>query len=442
MSLPPGWSVATLPEVIGADGVFADGDWVETKDQNASGNIRLTQLADVGDGLWRDRSDRYMTVEAAQRLGCTFLEPGDVLVARMPDPLGRACVFPGDPRRCVTAVDVCIVRPGRSSVDARWLMWCLNTPQLRQEVQALEAGTTRKRISRKNLATIPLPIPPLAEQRRIVTAIEEQLSRLDAAISELHSAAARLARMKLLILVAAFRNLDETIALKDVAEVRLGRQRSPKNHSGPTMRPYVRAANVTWRGLRLHDVKEMNFSPAEASTYELQPGDVLLAEASGSASEVGKPVVWNGEIAGCCFQNTLIRVRSRSFNPDYLRLVFLRSALLGQFAQAAPGVGIHHLGSSRLSKWPIPVCDDERQARLVEQVERQFTLVDALALRSEGVFGRGQTLRRAILASAFRGELAPQDPDDEPASILLERIAAERASAPKAARKLRERARA
>jgi type I restriction enzyme S subunit len=240
--------------------------------------------------------------------------------------------------------------------------------------------------------------------------------------------------MKLLILDAAFRDLTQTVPLKDVAAVRLGRQRSPKNHFGPTMRPYLRAANVTWHGIDLHDVKEMNFTPGEAEIYQLQPGDVLLAEASGSASEVGKPVIWRGEIEGCCFQNTLIRVRSQGSRPDYLRLIFLRAALLGQFAQAAPGVGIHHLGSSRLANWPIPLCSNDDQATLVADVERRFSLVDALQDHLRKVRQEADSLRRAILSQAFSGELVPQHPSDEAASVLLERIATERSVTPKPTR--------
>src|SRR5438105_1410381 len=94
--------------------------------------------------------------------------------------------------------------------------------------------------------------------------------------------------------------------LDAVAEVRLGRQRSPKNHVGTRMRPYLRAANVTWAGLDLSDVNEMHFTENESVTFELRPGDVLVAEASGSASEVGKPAIWRDQIPNCCFQNTLL----------------------------------------------------------------------------------------------------------------------------------------
>ena len=69
--------------------------------------------------------------------------------------------------------------------------------------------------------------------------------------------------------------------LAGVAEVRLGRQRSPKTATGERMRPYLRAANVKWGGLELSDVKEMAFTAAESETYELRPGDLLLGEAAG-----------------------------------------------------------------------------------------------------------------------------------------------------------------
>ncbi len=84
------------------------------------------------------------------------------------------------------------------------------------------------------------------------------------------------------------------VRLDSVAQVRLGRQRSPKNHKGPQMRRYVRSANVGWDGLILDDVKTMNFTDEEMRTYGLAPGDILLNEASGSEREVGKPAIWKG----------------------------------------------------------------------------------------------------------------------------------------------------
>jgi type I restriction enzyme S subunit len=147
----------------------------------------------------------------------------------------------------------------------------------------------------------------------------------------------------------------EAARLDQVAQVQLGRQRSPKNHLGDRMRPYVRAANLTWDGLALDDVKEMNFTEAESCVYELRRGDVLVAEASGSRDEVGKPAVWRGEIDGCCFQNTVVRVRTLGVAPEYLRYFLLGEARSGRIGRASPGVGIHHIGATRLAAWKVPV---------------------------------------------------------------------------------------
>ncbi len=202
-ALPPGWAIAKLPQLVSSEGVLIDGDWVESKDQDPAGPIRLTQLADVGDGVWRNRSSRYMTADKARELRCTFLEEGDVLVARMPDPLGRSCVFPGDAMRCVTVVDVCIIRPASPDVSNRWLSNFINAPDYRAAVHALQSGSTRKRISRKNLCTLDLPVPPAAEQRRIVDAIESYFSRLDDAVASLERAQRNLKRYRASVLKAA-----------------------------------------------------------------------------------------------------------------------------------------------------------------------------------------------------------------------------------------------
>jgi type I restriction enzyme S subunit len=163
---PKKWAVTTLGQMLHSAEVFTDGDWVESKDQDPSGNVRLIQLADVGEGYYIDKSRRFLTKEAALRLRCTFLNVGDVLVARMPDPLGRACIFPGDERESVTVVDVCVIRPGAKGPNPRWHIACINSPSVRAQIERMASGTTRSRISRGNLSKIELIEPPKDQQDR------------------------------------------------------------------------------------------------------------------------------------------------------------------------------------------------------------------------------------------------------------------------------------
>jgi type I restriction enzyme S subunit len=208
--------------------------------------------------------------------------------------------------------------------------------------------------------------------------------------------------------------------LGTIANVQLGRQRSPKNHHGPNMRPYLRAANVTWNGLALDDVKEMNFSAAEVTTFGLAPGDILLSEASGSASEVGKPAMWRSEIADYCFQNTLLRVRTRHLEPAYLLWFFKCLALSGQFARRSRGVGIHHLGAKALSEWSIPIAPKDEQKRIVAAIEEQFSRLDsgvAALMRARQNLKR---LRIAVLQAALNGKLSPHPGEESSNHALLE----------------------
>ncbi|RBY80908.1 restriction endonuclease subunit S [Geodermatophilus sp. TF02-6] len=164
------------------------------------------------------------------------------------------------------------------------------------------------------------------------------------------------------------------VRLDEIAEVRLGRQRSPKNHVGHDMRPYLRAANVGWDGLLLDDVKAMNFTAAEMKTYRLEPGDLLLNEASGSRHEVGKPALWQGEIPDCAFQNTLLRVRPRKASSRFLLHYFRHTASKGGFAERSRGVGIHHLGRDTLSSLPTPLPPVDEQKRIADILDHAESL--------------------------------------------------------------------
>ena len=200
------------------------------------------------------------------------------------------------------------------------------------------------------------------------------------------------------------------------------------------MRPYMRAANVTWNGISLHNVKEMDFTPAEFETYALRRGDLLLSEASGSASEVGKPAIWNDDVPDCCFQNTLIRVRAPEPLVPFLHLHFYKDALAGEFARAARGVGIHHLGAKTLSEWQIHLPPPGEQRRIVETVKSYFSRLYDVTATLERVRRNLKRYRASILKAAVEGRLVPTEAElaraegrnYEPASVLLKRILAER----------------
>jgi type I restriction enzyme S subunit len=215
-------------------------------------------------------------------------------------------------------------------------------------------------------------------------------------------------------------------SVEQLGDVQLGRQRSPKNRSNEFPTKYIRAANLTENGLDLSDVMDMEFQPHELETYRLHPGDVLLSEASGSPDQVGKPVVWNGEIEDCCFQNTVIRLRPVGMPSDYALTVFRHYYRSKLFAKVSAGVGINHLSAGKFSALPFPLSPLIEQTQIVIEVDEHLSQIDAAEVQIEHGLLRAARLRQSILKRAFEGKLVPQDPKDEPASALLERLRASR----------------
>lgn len=170
------------------------------------------------------------------------------------------------------------------------------------------------------------------------------------------------------------------------------------------MRPYLRAANVGWSGLLLDDVKMMNFTDAEMDTYRLQPGDIVLSEASGSPGEVGKPALWTGELDDCAFQNTLIRVRPTMHEPRFLLHYFRYVALTGGFLPSSRGVGINHLGRARLAGWRTPMPGLVEQQRIVEILEDHLFRLEAaeheLSRAAAKTLAAKRSLRELAIAPA------------------------------------------
>lgn len=139
--------------------VICDGDWIESKDQSESG-IRLIQTGNVGVGRYLDKEGRarYISQETFERLHCTEVFAGDVLVSRLPDPIGRACSIPDLTVRAITAVDCTILRFKEAAIAEFFLQYATSSEYF-NKIAILAGGSTRTRISRKEIEKLSVPIP-------------------------------------------------------------------------------------------------------------------------------------------------------------------------------------------------------------------------------------------------------------------------------------------
>jgi type I restriction enzyme S subunit len=150
---------------------FIDGDWIESKDQSDEG-IRLLQLADIGVRTFINKSRRYINEETFKRLRCFEVLPEDVLIARMPDPIGRACIVEEIGNKMITAVDCCVARVNKEHSNNRYLLHLVNTREFLHKANLLASGTTRQRIARKSLEVIKVPKPKLEIQEKIANELD------------------------------------------------------------------------------------------------------------------------------------------------------------------------------------------------------------------------------------------------------------------------------
>ncbi|GHG41141.1 hypothetical protein GCM10017784_40000 [Deinococcus indicus] len=284
-----------------------------------------------------------------------------------------------------------------------------------------------------------IPLPPLAEQVRIADKLDALLARVEAGRERLERVPKLLKRFRQSVLSAAvsgdltreWRGGNDhawiTATIGSFGAAILGRQRSPKYHSGANMRPYLRVQNVFEDLIDTNDVMEMVFDDKDYKTYRLEYGDILLNEGQ-SPHLLGRPAMFRNEIEDACFTNTLIRFRAGpDVVPEFALYTFRHYMHSGVFrGEGAITTNIAHLGLGRFTSLQMSVPPLAEQAEIIRRVESLFAIADRIEAKYAAALSSFDRLTPALLAKAFRGELVPQDPNDEPASVLLERICAAR----------------
>lgn len=186
--MPQAWTISKIKYLATEKGsLFMDGDWIES-DIIVEEGIRYLTTGNVWAGEYKEQGMGHITQKTFNKLNCLKVLPGDLVISRLNEPIGRACILPLDKEPFyVVAVDIVVLRPNKSC-DKRYLMYFMNTNGYAEEAGLTSRGTTMPRISRTILGNLNIVIPPLNEQQAIADYLDDKCAKIDALIKDKQAA--------------------------------------------------------------------------------------------------------------------------------------------------------------------------------------------------------------------------------------------------------------
>lgn len=365
--------------------------------------------------------------------------------------IGRAALFVNLPSfdRAVVDSHVTIVRSGKA-IDPAYLFGFIRSPAVQGRIEDMQSGSTNQvELNRSEIIDTRVPVAPLAEQRRIIRKANDLTARTARAHKELNRIPAHIARYRQRLLALAFSGeltaawrmslgteFGNEVVLEDVASGFNYGTAAKSSPSGDV--PVVRMGNIQdgkldWANLvYTSDEKEIK-------KYRLSDGDVLFNRTN-SPELVGKTAVFRGG-REAIYAGYLIRIRcSEALIPEYLS--YSLNSPAGRvycWAVKSDGVSQSNINAKKIAAFPFRLPSIEEQTEIIRRIESAFGWLDRIAADHAAASRLLPKLEAAILAKAFRGELVPQDPNNEPASALLSRVKAERERQPPKVRAKRPR---
>lgn len=422
-----------------------------------------------------NKNIRFISQEKANELKRHDFSKNDIILTKLGIPLGKACFVPDYLEWGIIVADIVRLKINHSHISKKFLIYSINSPIVSQKFALLTKGTTRPRVNLSKIRVMTLPIPPLPEQHRIVTRIEELLTQLDAGVASLKKVQAQLKRYRQAILKAAFEGRltqewrEEHKREIEPAQIFLERYKADlkKRLNGKVKlslpldeRDFPQLPNL-WTWTRIGAFVEIvrGASPRPAGSPRYFGGDIpwitvgeltkdekiYLTEVSSFVTEEGREnsrfikantllLTNSGATLGVpkitlidgCINDGSVALLGVDDVPKRYLYFFLKSQTK-RLRQINQGAAQPNLNTDIVRNIVVPFPPLEEQKEVICEIERHFSQIDHLENTITTSLRQAESLRQSILKQAFEGKLVPQDPSDEPASILLERIKAEKA---------------
>ncbi len=402
-----GWPKKMLADVCD---VFADGDWVESKDQSSHG-IRLIQTGNVGGGVFKDRGEkaRYISEATFRRLRCTEIFEGDCLISRLPDPVGRSCILPDTGERMITAVDCTIVRFNSMQLLPGFFNFYSQSLDYLKAVDSVTTGTTRNRISRSNLGLIPIPVPPLPEQQRIVGILDEAFEGIATAKA---NAERNLQNARALFeshLQSVFTRRGEGGVEKRLGEIAESISTGPfgtmlhKSDYVTDGIPLVNPMNIVDSRIIPSSKMMVNEETRERlRSYVLKAGDIVI----GRRGELGRcALVTEREEGWLCGTGSFFVRLSDCMDGKFFVALFGSQQFRSTLEGSAVGTTMSSLNHGILNDLRLPIPPIAVQKKEMAKADELLAKTQWLASIQEQKLAALDALKKSLLHQAFSGEL-------------------------------------
>lgn len=321
-------------------------------------------------------------------------------------------------------------------IDSKYVYY--NLKFSKNKAESVATGTTFKEISKVQFSNLNFPLPPLPEQRAIIKKIEALFSSLDAGISDLKKAQEQLKIYRQAVLKKAFEGIETEKSLGEIkVDSMIGLVKSNAEQFETGLTPYIKMNNITMDGKT--DIVNTVFVEAteeEKKKYNLLKGDLLI-NTRNSFELVGKTGIIRENLDGYVFNNNLMRLRVvSSIDPLFIFYQLIGPKLRkDMIAEKKATTSICALYQRDLFPLKVKVLPSlEEQAQIVKEIEARLSVCDAVEKQIQDSLDQAEALRQSILKKAFEGRLLSEEelnhckqaPDYEPASVLLEKIKAEK----------------
>ena len=444
--LPNSWINVQLGDVIDY------GNISKAEPAEIAGDAWILELEDI-EKTTSKLTQQVLFSERQSKSTKNKFEKNDVLYGKLRPYLDKV-IIANESGYCST--EIIPIKSGKY-LDNRFLFYGLKRKEFIDYVSEVSHGLNMPRLGTKQGQQAPFVLAPINEQIRIANKLDSVLAKVDVAQARLEKIPTLLKRFRQSVLAAAtsgeltrewrgicesrdefltwkFLNIPSSWEIKllpEVSEARLGKMLDKNKNQGlPTK--YLGNINVRWWSFDLVDLKEILLSEKERIELQIQNGDLLLCE----GGEPGRGAIWKNGECDLTFQKALHRVRfNERVLPEFALFCIENDFFQNRLALLYTGTTIKHLTGKALNTYPIPVPPIDEQQEIVRRVESLLALADTVEKQYLAAKQRLDRLSQSILAKAFRGELVPQDPNDEPAAELLKRIQVERQAQPAANRK-------